>query len=344
MPETFSFRFGEFSSSLSFYTSGDDLFAGLDAASFDQNTFPLFSKYSLPQHRWVWPAGEAYKGLSSVEQLLEVCLSAGMGRDSVLGGVGGGVVTDMAAFAASLYMRGCRLVLIPTTLLAMVDAAIGGKTGVDFGGYKNLVGTFYPASEVRIWAGALKTLSEREYLSGLAEVIKHGLLGSSRVWDLVKEQRPAVLARQIPTVDEMIREAALFKARVVEKDLRESGERAFLNLGHTFAHALEAVLNFDGTWSHGEAVAWGIDRALSLGVRLGATDPQWKDEVRELLTAYGYRLRVDGVLAQAVLDAMKNDKKKKSGTVRFVLQKSRGETFLRPVDDALVLDTIQEGL
>ncbi|NNM68277.1 MAG: 3-dehydroquinate synthase [Spirochaetales bacterium] len=344
MPETFAFRFGEFPSNLCFYTSGEDLFAGLDVVSFDQNTFPLFAKYAQPQHRVVWPAGEAHKDLSSIEQLLEVCLSAGLGRDSTLGGAGGGVVTDMAAFAASLYMRGCRLVLIPTTLLAMVDAAVGGKTGVDFGGYKNIVGTFYPANEVRIWTGALKSLSEREYLSGLAEVIKHGLLGANRVWDLVKEQRPAVLARQNSVLDELVREAVLFKARVVEKDLREVGERAFLNLGHTFAHALEAVLNFDGTLSHGEAVAWGMDRALSLGVRLGVTDPQWKDEVHELLTAYGYRLRLDGVLPEEVLGAMKNDKKKKSGTVRFVLQKSRGETLLQPVDDKLVLKTIQEGL
>ncbi len=339
--DSINFHAGEFTSRLVFVDSPDSLFEGLDLTVFDTNTIKLFSS---PSSSHIWQAGENFKVWTSVEELLKVCLQKGLGRDSVLGAVGGGVVTDMAAFAASLYMRGIGLVLIPTTLLAMVDAATGGKTGVDFGGYKNLVGTFYPAREVRIWPGAVATLPEREYRGGLAEVIKHGMLGDQKLFQLLQKQRDAVLAKDPQITREFIRQAVLYKVGVVERDLRESNERAFLNLGHTFAHALEAERGYDGSWSHGEAVAWGLDRALKLGVRLGITDQEWYQEVHELLVSYQYRLKAVGARPALILDAMKNDKKKKAGTVRFVLQKRLGETLMSQVDDQLVLEILEDGV
>ncbi len=335
------FQTGEFTSRLVFTESPATLLDGLDLTVFDTNTIKLFSPSAA---HYVWQAGETNKIWKSVEELLAVCLEKGLGRDAVLGAVGGGVVTDMAAFAASLYMRGIGLVLVPTTLLAMVDAATGGKTGVDFGGFKNLVGTFYPAREVRIWPGAVASLPEREYRGGLAEVIKHGMLGDQALFSLLQNQRDAVLARDTQVTSAFIRQAVLYKVGVVERDLRESGERAFLNLGHTFAHALEAERGYDGSWSHGEAVAWGLDRALALGMRLGITEPSWYQEVHDLLKSYQFRLKAEGANPKAILAAMKNDKKKKAGTVRFVLQKCLGETLMTQVDDEHVLKILEAGV
>ena len=211
------FQTGEFTSRLVFIDSPTSLLEGLDLTVFDTNTIKLFSPSGS---HYVWPAGETHKVWKSVEDLLAVCLEKSLGRDAVLGAVGGGVVTDMAAFAASLYMRGIGLVLVPTTLLAMVDAATGGKTGVDFGGFKNLVGTFYPAREVRIWPGAVDSLPEREYRSGLAEVIKHGMLGDQSLFHLLQNQRDAVLAKDPQIISTVIRQAVLYKVGVVERDLR----------------------------------------------------------------------------------------------------------------------------
>jgi len=333
---------GEFSTLVRFTSQPDRLLDGVSLAVFDENTNPLLAP-SL-ERRQIWPAGEASKSWVQVENLLKTALAAELGRDSVIAGVGGGVVTDMAAFAASLYMRGTRLVLVPTTLLAMVDAALGGKTGIDFGGFKNLVGTFYPASEIRIWPGFLATLPHREFQSGLAEVIKHAFLADEALLSLLETRSDAVLAKDPAVLDEVVRRAIMVKVGVVERDLRETGERAFLNLGHTFGHALEAALGLDGRWTHGEAVAWGMARAFRLGVRLGITEPAWQKRAESILIQYGFPLLNQDATAEAVLAAMKNDKKKKSGLVQFVLQQRQGQTLLRTVDDADVLAVIKEGL
>lgn len=342
MADEFRLSAGEFSTLVRFYRTADELLDGLDLQVFDTQTAGLFADTGVPRH--VWPAGEQYKTWPQIDALLERALALGLARDSVLGGIGGGVVTDMAAFGASLYMRGCRLVLVPTTLLAMVDAALGGKTGVDYGGFKNLVGTFYPAHELRIWPGALGTLGDRDFRSGLAEVLKHAFLGENELLALLETKRDAVFARDASTLDELVRRAVMVKVGVVQRDFRETGERAFLNLGHTFGHALEAVMGFDGSWTHGEAVAWGMARAFDLGVALGKTDPAWASRAATLIEAYGFRLRAPGADAGAILGAMKNDKKKKGGQVRFVLQETWGTTFQQTVDDADVLACLQGGV
>jgi 3-dehydroquinate synthase len=342
MVDEFRLSAGEYSTLVRFYRTPDSLLDGLDLQVFDTQTAEFFAPSNVPRH--VWPAGEKYKIWPQIDTLLARALELGLARDSTIGGIGGGVVTDMAAFGASLYMRGCRLVLVPTTLLAMVDAALGGKTGVDYGGLKNLVGTFYPAHELRIWPGALKTLGERDYRSGLAEVLKHAFLGEPELLNLLENQREAVLARDTVTLNELVYRAVMVKVGVVQRDFRETGERAFLNLGHTFGHALEAVMGFDGSWTHGEAVAWGMARAYDLGVALNKTNPEWARRATGLIEAYGFRTKADGADPAAMLHAMKNDKKKKGGQVRFVLQETAGTTFQQVVDDADVLACLKRGI
>lgn len=290
----------------------------------------------------VLDSGEAHKNMESIEKILTAALEAGLARDSVFVGFGGGVVTDMTAFAASIYMRGARLELVPTTLLAMVDASVGGKTGIDFENAKNCVGTFYPASSIHVSVSYLESLPDAEFRSGLAEVVKTALLYAPKLHQILVERKDAILARDPSLMLEIVKRCVQAKARVVERDLRESGERMYLNLGHTFGHALESVAGF-GTVSHGDAVAWGISRALDLGCRLGFTDPAYRDEVFPLLESYGWSTApVHPALtgrdaARDLLSAMKNDKKKKDGEIRFILQREMNSTFAERVADAEVL-------
>ncbi len=292
---------------------------------FDAHTHPRFSAGA--SNALCLPAGEKAKEWESVSAVLSRCAQAGMGRDGTLAGVGGGVVCDITAFAASLYMRGCRLVLVPTTLLAMVDASLGGKTGIDFLGTKNLVGTFYPAHLICIAPSALESLADREYRSGLAEVIKTALIGDARLLELLETAREKVLGREPETVREMIRRSLAVKGRIVQEDPREAGIRAVLNLGHTFGHALESAMGFDG-WTHGEAVAWGIGRAVSAGVRFGMTSASFASRVRRLLADYGYRLEA-GVSYDQLRTAIGLDKKRAGGVARLVIPCEAGDVRVR---------------
>ncbi|HUI70377.1 MAG TPA: 3-dehydroquinate synthase family protein [Spirochaetia bacterium] len=294
---------------------------------FDETTRSLFGSGVA---RWVEiPAGEPAKCWKSVESVLKRCADLGLGRDDSIIGVGGGVVCDVASFAASLYMRGCGLVLVPTTLLAMVDASLGGKTGIDFMGFKNLVGTYYPASRIYIDIGALSSLPEREYHSGLAEVIKTAIIGDAELFSLLEQAVPAVQARNPTVVEEMIRRCLAVKGGIVEKDPREAGLRAVLNLGHTFGHALESATAFSG-WTHGEAVAWGMGKALALGLRLGLTEAGFPDRVLTLLARYGFRLEADAGYDD-LAPAFERDKKKRGGKVRFVIARRMCDVVMQEV-------------
>jgi 3-dehydroquinate synthase len=315
-----------------------DDFASLGAAVtvFDATTASLFGDGAA--NPVILAPGEGEKRWESVSAILERCAGAALGRDSMIAGVGGGVVCDLTAFAASLYMRGCGLLLAPTTLLAMVDASLGGKTGIDFLGYKNLVGTFYPASRIVICAPALRTLPQREYLSGLAEVIKTAIIGDAELFSLLESRHADVMARAPDTVEEMIRRCLVVKGRIVESDPKENGTRALLNLGHTFGHALETATGFQG-WTHGEAVAWGIGRALIAGSLIGITDPAFAKRVTALLRLYGYRLSAPAP-AEALLPAMNRDKKRSAGRIRLVVPRQMCDTQVRestPHDIAAVL-------
>jgi len=308
-------------------------------AVFDEHTCALFGAGTA--NPVTLPAGESSKSWLSVQAVLEECTARGMGRDGEIAGVGGGVVCDITAFAASLYMRGCRLTLVPTTLLAMVDAAIGGKTGIDFLGYKNLVGTFYPASRIIIAASAVQGLPDREYLSGLAEVIKTALIGDAELFALLDAERPAVVARKPEVVEEVIRRSLVVKGRIVEEDPKELGIRALLNLGHTFGHALETATDFTG-WTHGEAVAWGMGRALAAGVRMGITDPGFAHRVESLLRGYGFRLEAP-VGYEALRPGLQHDKKRRGGALRLVIPCAAGDVRIREAAEEDLAAVLSDG-
>jgi 3-dehydroquinate synthase len=329
-----SFTFGGSTCTVS-VVSRADLYRDVDPNAFciaDANTSRYLPDFGI--HHTL-PAGEAAKSWSELERILGRMLDAELTRGSLVVGTGGGVVSDIAALAASLYMRGCRLTLVPTTLLAMVDAAVGGKTGVNFGGYKNMVGTFYPADHVLIAPQTLETLSEREYRSGLAEVIKTAMLGDDGLLAMLEDEQESVLGRDPELLSEIVWTCVGVKGEIVEADLTESGVRAHLNLGHTFAHALESVQGL-GLWSHGEAVAWGLARALELGAVAGMTDPAWVERVMAILSRYGYRTEPIPEATGEIIGAMRRDKKRLGREIRFVLQKGPGETIVSGIDTSLV--------
>lgn len=297
---------------------------------FDENTFRMFGKGTA--HSLVLVPGESSKSWSGADKIVQEAIGIGLGRDCLFLGVGGGVVCDLTAFSASIYMRGCRLSLVPTTLLAMIDAAVGGKTAINVRNYKNMVGTFYPAESIHIYIPLLDSLSDREFKSGLAEAIKTALLGDRELFTLLNERRIEILSRDPQLLAEIVRRCIVVKGRVVAEDFREQSSRAILNFGHTFGHALETAAGF-GTWTHGESVAWGIGRALDLGLRLGLSDPEYVGLVKRLLIDYGFELSKGLAGAQEIVRAMHADKKKVDGKLRVVLQGGFGNTVVEVVGD-----------
>ncbi len=287
------------------------------------------------------PGDESKKRWSSVAKILRILVAKRIERDDVVIGIGGGVLCDMVAFAASIYRRGVTHYLVPSTLLAMVDAAFGGKTGINFAGYKNMVGSYRAAKNLLVYPAFLQTLPQRELLNGLAEAIKAGMLGDARLLELLTQnQHKICLERDAAMLAQVIERSLRVKADIVCNDYRESGQRAYLNLGHTFAHALEAVRGLGRAGrdrvGHGEAVAWGLGQAMRLGMHLGVTDKQYAAEIITLLQAYGYQLTLGGVRAERLIDAMRNDKKVVDGQIRFVLQRRQGATEIIAVDEDTV--------
>ncbi len=305
---------------------------------FDENTQSLFPPTQHP--RYVLPAGEQFKSSDSLLKIAEWVLSCGATRETTFIAVGGGVVCDITAFLSSIYMRGGPLILVPTTLLAMVDAALGGKTGIDFQGYKNILGTFHPAQEIRVFPEVLQSLPESEYLSGLGEVIKHALLRDSELLELLQNRTHDIDRRDPKVLEEIIYRSQLAKQWYIEQDPYDQDIRGHLNLGHTFAHALESISGFSD-WSHGQAVAWGIGRAMHLGRVLGFTSQEYADQVNALLRMYGYRLDSMPQNAELLLSAMQRDKKKKDGQVRFILQSAHGCTSYQTAPREAVLQSLR---
>jgi len=303
----------------------------------DENTVPIAELVcggkNLP--RCVIKSGEDNKNWQTVEKILAAAHEAELSRDGVFVGVGGGVIGDLTGFASSIYMRGCRLVLVCTTLLGMVDASVGGKTGFDLFGIKNLAGTFYPASSVFMPLDSLSTLPKKEWKSGMAELIKTAILAGGDFLEVLAKINPKDFSDtgKLPscgTLGECIERAVQYKGAIVSEDLRESGRRMLLNLGHTFGHALEATAGL-GNISHGEAVAWGIVRACELGEALGATPKARAREIRDVIASFGYECACPHPLAgdkDALLNAMKSDKKKKQGRLTFVVPDEKSACIL----------------
>ena len=288
--------------------------------------------------------GESHKTIENILTIIRTALDSGLQRSSTFVGIGGGVICDMTAFAASIFKRGARLELVPTTLLAMVDAAVGGKTGCDFESYKNMIGTFYPAARLHMFSEFLQTLPASEYRSGLAETLKTALLYAPKLFSILQNQKEQVLEREPELVRQIIRRCVIAKASIVEKDLTETGLRMQLNLGHTFAHALETCAGL-GALPHGDAVAWGIGRALQLSLN------EYRDDVEAVLEQYGwckdpYHPVLEGKISPQdagclLLSAMKKDKKNSSSSVRFILQREINSTVIQEVDENTVLKVLE---
>jgi 3-dehydroquinate synthase len=266
---------------------------------------------------------ESAKNLRSVEEIARSLCRAGADRRSLLVAVGGGVVGDVAGFVASAFLRGVQLVQVPTTLVAQVDSSIGGKTGVNLPEGKNLVGSFYPPRLVLTDPELLHTLPDREFRGGLAEVIKHAIIADAQMFAALEKEMEKVLRRDRHALGSLIPRNVEIKARVVSRDERESGLREILNFGHTFAHALESVTKYR-RYQHGEAVAWGMIAASFLGHELGLTRADDVSRIVALIRRLGPLPPWPSVSPSNLLDAMRSDKKTRSGVLRFVLSSRIG--------------------
>jgi shikimate kinase/3-dehydroquinate synthase len=281
----------------------------------------------------VLPSGERYKTLASVEKILRVAIDAPVDRQAVVLGVGGGVVTDMAGLAASLALRGLRWVAVPTTVLSMVDASVGGKTAVDLGAAKNAVGAFHQPSRVIVDPALSRTETPRALRSGLAEVVKTALIGDPAFYGQLTAPGVAeqlVRDRDAALTTQAIRSSIAVKAAIVGRDEREAGERAHLNLGHTVGHALEAEGGFERL-THGEAVALGLIAALRVGVALGVTGVDLAAEIAALLTRLGLPTDLDAEPLAGALRWVGYDKKRQGGTLRMILVRAPGSVEMARV-------------
>lgn len=291
----------------------------------------------------VVPAGEASKSLREVERVLEKMLELGADRKSVVVAVGGGVIGDLAGFVAATYARGLDFVQVPTTLLAQVDSSVGGKTGVNLPNAKNMVGAFWQPIGVLIDTQVLDTLPRREFASGLAEVVKYGVILDADFFHYLEEHHAAINDRDAATMRYVIARCCRLKADVVEQDEREtSGLRAVLNYGHTFCHAIEAETGY-GQFLHGEAVAIGMMCAARLAEKLGRIDQDLRDRQLALLRAFDLPVSVPAVSHDALIRAMQRDKKVEHGRLRFVLPARIGHVELvSDVPETLVRETLSE--
>lgn len=288
------------------------------------------------------PAGEAAKTVEVASRGWDALLAAGLDRGSTVVALGGGAVGDLAGFVAATYMRGVNFVQLPTTLLAQVDAAIGGKTAIDHPRAKNLVGAFHQPRVVLVDPTALTTLPEREFRSGLAEVVKHGIVLDADYFADLEKNRVALVAREIETLTRVVAGSCRLKASVVERDEQEAELRAVLNYGHTIGHAVEAVTGY-ARWTHGEAVSLGIAAEARLAERLGVGSRETANRQIELLRAVGLPVRDSGAAPSAVLEALGRDKKSREGRVPFVLAPEIGRfTVVFDVPREAVLETLRE--
>jgi len=268
---------------------------------------------------------EASKRLATVEGIARQLVHMGADRDAILVAIGGGVVGDVAGFTAASYLRGVRLVHIPTTVVAQVDSAVGGKTGVDLPEGKNLVGAFYPPKLVVTDPAFLRTLPHREYRSGLYEVIKYGVIADLGLFQYLEDHLDMILRRDRRALARIITRSIAIKARVVSADERESGLRQILNFGHTLGHALEATTNYR-RFLHGEAIGWGMICATLLAVAQGHLADHDAARIIRLIASVGPLPRLDPVRASSLRPILASDKKSRGGRVRWVLPKRIGKT------------------
>lgn len=279
------------------------------------------------------PAGESTKGWPQFERTVEWLLDQKVERRDVVVALGGGVIGDLVGFAAAVLRRGVRFVQVPTSLLAQVDSSVGGKTGINAPQGKNLIGSFHQPALVLADISVLNTLSERDFLAGYGEVVKYGLLGDAAFFQWLEDNAALTAARDPAALAHAVRRSVEMKAEIVVRDETEQGDRALLNLGHTFCHAFEAATGYSDRLLHGEGVAIGCALAFELSSRLGLCSQEDPSRVRQLLSQMGMKVTladIPGDLpdAEALLDLMGQDKKVIDGKLRFILARGVGDAFV----------------
>ena len=318
----------------------------------DENVYGLHGKVleaalsDFETHMIVRPAGESQKSFDGLQAVLDALFKAGFDRNDTVIAFGGGVIGDLTGFAASVFKRGCQFIQIPTTLLSQVDSSVGGKTAINNQYGKNLIGAFYQPKLVLADTSVLKTLPERELKAGYAEVVKYGLLGDRGFFDWLDENGQDVLALKAGAIAQAVAVSCETKARIVAADERERGERALLNLGHTFAHALEIEAGYSGNLLHGEAVSAGMEMAFEFSAAQKLCTPEDATKVKSHFSKLGLTSIIDvaSLLGDPhkLLSHIDQDKKNEGGALTLILARAIGEAFVQKAAprDA-VLDYLQ---
>lgn len=291
--------------------------------------------------KFVFPNGEENKTLDTVREAYRFLIEEKFDRHDMLLALGGGVTGDVTGYIAATYLRGIDYVQIPTTLLAQADSSIGGKTGVDFDGYKNMVGAFKMPRLVYMNLATLTTLDDRQFYSGFAEIMKHGLIRDAALYEWLIENMYEICERDMPILQEMLKRSCMVKKLVVEKDPSEQGERALLNFGHTVGHAIEKAKNFE--LFHGECVALGAVAAAFISWKRELLSMEEYYEIRDMFVPFYLPITVEGIDPQEILKLTKSDKKMESGRIKFVLLKKIGRAVIdNTVTDEEILAAIDE--
>ncbi|MBO5458831.1 MAG: 3-dehydroquinate synthase [Lachnospira sp.] len=275
---------------------------------------------------YTFEAGEANKNLNTVEDVYEFLIKNHFDRKDMLAALGGGVVGDLTGFTAATYLRGVSFIQIPTSLLAQVDSSIGGKTGVDFRAYKNMVGAFHQPKLVYMNMSALLSLDNRLFNSGFGEIIKHGFIKDKEYYQWLKENEKAITAREYCALEHMIAGSCQIKRGVVELDPTEKGDRALLNFGHTLGHAIEKLMNFK--LYHGECVVLGMIASLKISLNRGNISEAEYTEAVEMFKQYGFPVTVTGISVEDVVLVSKSDKKMDAGKIKFILLDKVGNAYI----------------
>lgn len=275
---------------------------------------------------FVFEAGEEHKTLDTVQKLYEALILAGFDRTDYLVALGGGVVGDMTGYAAATYLRGIRFIQIPTTLLAQIDSSIGGKTGVDFARYKNMIGAFHQPALVYINISVLKTLPEEQFTNGMGELLKYGLSLDEDFYEWTIDHMAEIEEREDVTLRTMVTRCCQLKQYIVEKDPTEKGDRALLNFGHTLGHAIEKTMNF--RLLHGQCVALGCVAAAYISWKRGMLDENEFYEIRDMNVGFGLPISFSGISPEDIVAATRNDKKMVAGKIRFILLKKLGHAYI----------------
>lgn len=286
-----------------------------------------FYQYKFPPHPMITiKTGEQIKNLDTVRYIYEKLIEIGADRSTFIVGIGGGIVCDITGFVASTYLRGVRFGFVASTLLSQVDASVGGKNGVNFKGYKNMVGVFNQPEFVICDLDLLNTLPEKELLSGFAEIVKHAVIGDAHLFRYLEEHDQDALALDMNTIEKLVYDSIIIKSGIVNRDEMEKGERRKLNFGHTFGHAMEKTTGV----SHGVAVSAGMVMACALSVKKGHLSANHFERVKTLLLKLGLPVRLNAHKT-TVLDALQKDKKRKGDRIHFVLLNEIGHSFVHQI-------------